>query len=66
MTKTISEARGKIGDKTLKKNRKDDDSRVSSILDAAELVLKDYFANGIPKQQLMLNLKKALEGYGSR
>ena len=63
MTKTISEARGKLGDKTLKKNAKDLDPKIASILDAAELVLKDYFTNGIPKQQLMLNLKKSLESY---
>jgi hypothetical protein len=63
MTKTISEVRGKIGDKTLSKNRKDEDTKIASIVDAAELVLKDYFANGIPKQHLMLNLKKSLDSY---
>ena len=66
MTKTISEVRGKLGDKVLKKSKKDVDAKIASILDAADLVLKDYFANGIPKQQLMLSLKKALESYGSR
>lgn len=65
MTKTISEARGTLGDKTLKKNKKLD-PKVVSVLDAAELVLKDYFTNGIPKQRLMLALKKALEVYESR
>ena len=42
MTKTISEARGTLGDKALKKNKKLD-PKVASVLDAAELVLKDYF-----------------------
>jgi hypothetical protein len=64
MTKTISEARGTLGDKTLKKNKLD--PKVAPVLDAAELVLKDYFTNGIPKQHLMLALKKALEVYESR
>lgn len=62
MTKTISEVRGTLGDKTLKKDKKED-PKFTSVIEAAELVLKDYFTNGIPKQRLMLALKKALEAY---